>query len=156
MKIFLKFHVPIFYIFRETNRQRASRTEQLIVLNDLASPKMVIRIFFNYLLNFSKVLEMFECHWSDIYTWLLTETSFASLSSITKMIATNIYQWMGINILVVFVVFLNKYFSEDRRFLALLKWLMQVIITIIMLSRSSERILKFKYKSDHEEEKTHI
>ena len=41
-----KFHVSVFYIFQEKIRQRAHR---FIVLNDSSSPKMVIKLYFNFL-----------------------------------------------------------------------------------------------------------
>ena len=59
MKIVSKFHVSIFYAFRETNRQ--------IVLSDSASPKMVIQIYFIYFRYFVTVLELFECRRCDPY-----------------------------------------------------------------------------------------
>ena len=56
MKIVSKFHVYIFYTFQEIRRQRELMPGRFIVLNDLSSPKMVIKIYFN----FFKVLELSE------------------------------------------------------------------------------------------------
>ena len=59
------FHGPIFYTFREISHQRAfdgfDGSGQSIVLNNSASPKMVIKMFF------LKVLELFECRQGDPY-----------------------------------------------------------------------------------------
>ena len=48
MKIVSKFHVRIFDTFREISRQRASRSGEFIVLNDLAGPKEPIQIYFDF------------------------------------------------------------------------------------------------------------
>ena len=41
--------------------------DRSIVLNDSASPKMVIKIYSNFLQLFVKVLQLFECRRSDPY-----------------------------------------------------------------------------------------
>ena len=74
MKIVSKFQVYIFHTFREISCQIASRSGRLIVLNDLASPKMVIKICVNIFRYFLNVLELFECRRGPYMT------SFASLT----------------------------------------------------------------------------
>ena len=58
------------FTFRDMNRQRALRSDRarscrFIALNDSASRKMVIKIYFNFLRFSSKVLELFECRRCD-------------------------------------------------------------------------------------------
>ena len=64
MKIVLKFHVYLLY-FPKKNRQRALPVGpgRFIVLNDSASPKMIIKMY----LIFFKVLKLFECRRGDPY-----------------------------------------------------------------------------------------
>ena len=62
MKIVLKFHVSIFYTFWEISRQKALRSGQLgssrlIVLNDSASPKMVIKLNLNFFAENDQIYE---------------------------------------------------------------------------------------------------
>ena len=71
IKILSEFHVLIFNTFWEISRQRASRSDRLIVLNDLARPKMAI-IFFRLLLKIKEVSSFVIAF-------------FASMSRITKM-----------------------------------------------------------------------
>ena len=62
-----KFHVSISYTLREICRQGALRSgragpRQFIILNDSASPKMVMKVYFIlFQFFFLQVLEMFEC-----------------------------------------------------------------------------------------------
>ena len=77
MKIVSKFHVPIFYAFREISRQIAlrsgwARSGRFIVLNDSASPKMVIEICFKFFRLFFYIfrvvrmlsrLAIYDCQW---------------------------------------------------------------------------------------------
>ena len=59
-----KFQVHISRTLREISRQRASPFGQVgsgrfIVLNDSTSPKMIMKMYFNFIL---KIIEPFECH----------------------------------------------------------------------------------------------
>ena len=68
MKIVSKFHVPIFYTFREISRKKALQSfragqGRLIVLN-LA---MVIKMYFNFFSSLN-VLDLFECRRGNPYT----------------------------------------------------------------------------------------
>ena len=70
MKIALHYHIPISYIFREKNRQRALwlvRAGSGRARCDSASSKIVIKIHFNYFRFFLKVLELFECRRGNPY-----------------------------------------------------------------------------------------
>ena len=51
---------------------------QFIVLNDSASPKMVICINFNFFFDFLKILELFECRRGD--PLMTTNKNFASFA----------------------------------------------------------------------------
>ena len=84
MKIAPKFHVRIFYIytFWEISSQKALWSDRVwpcrfIVLNDSASPKLVIRIYSN----FFKVLELFECRRGDPF--MIANRNFVELNSRT-------------------------------------------------------------------------
>ena len=77
----------IFHTFREISRQialgsgrvRSSRTGWITVLNDSASPKMVMKIYLYFFRFFSKVLELFECQRGDpIYNCLYELRSLRS------------------------------------------------------------------------------
>ena len=67
--------VAIFYTFQEISRQRALRSGRagsvwagrFIVLYDSASPKMVIKTYFNFFSISLNVLELFECRRDDPY-----------------------------------------------------------------------------------------
>ena len=65
MKVVQNVHVSIFYTFPEISRKIASRSSRFIVLSNSASPKMVIKIYFNFFRFFSKVLQLFECRRGD-------------------------------------------------------------------------------------------
>ena len=69
-----------YILFREIRRQKTLRSGQFYLLNDSASLKMIMKVYFNFLF---KVLELFDCRWDDLqsYIWLLIGTSFASLTS---------------------------------------------------------------------------
>ena len=43
-------------------------SDRFIVLNDSTSPKMIIKIYFNFFQIFVKVLELFGCCWGKPYT----------------------------------------------------------------------------------------
>ena len=51
-----------------------------IVLNDSASPKMIMKMYSNCFRFFSKDLEFFKCRRDDLNIWLLIRTSFAQLT----------------------------------------------------------------------------
>ena len=71
------FHVPIFYTLREMSHQRALLSGRFIVLNDSTSPKIVIKLYFNFFWFWmSSCLNVDEV----TPTWLLIGTSFASLT----------------------------------------------------------------------------
>ena len=40
--------LPIFNTFQEIYRQRASRSDEVIILNDLASLKIILKIYFKF------------------------------------------------------------------------------------------------------------
>ena len=67
MKIVKIFHIPISYIFQEISRQTALLffiwvgPGRFIALNDSASPRMVINMYFNFFPFFYFILELFEC-----------------------------------------------------------------------------------------------
>ena len=65
----VEFDVSIFYAFCEVSRQRLIKSVQVgpnrfIVMNDSASPRMVIIIYFIFSI-FLKVLELDECRRCD-------------------------------------------------------------------------------------------
>ena len=39
----------------------------VIILNDLASPNMIIKMYFSFIRYILKILELFECRWGDPY-----------------------------------------------------------------------------------------
>ena len=65
MKVVSKFQVSIFYTFLEVSHKRTSwsgryGSGRAIILNDSTSPKMVIKIYFNFFNFFSRFLSCFN------------------------------------------------------------------------------------------------
>ena len=50
-----KYHVPIFYAFGEISRQIELWSGQFLILNDSASPKMIIKMHFIFFKGFIAV-----------------------------------------------------------------------------------------------------
>ena len=68
MRIVSEFYIPIFILSdKSAVKERHGRAGSLF-LNDSASPKMGIKIYFNIFRFFIKVVELFECRRSDSYT----------------------------------------------------------------------------------------
>ena len=86
MKIVSKLHVPIAYNFRKKYavKQRYGRAKVscFIVSNDSASPKMGIKMYFNFFPIFFKVLSCFNA-FETTHIWLLKGTSWLRSLSIT-------------------------------------------------------------------------
>ena len=122
-----------FYTFREISRQRALRSGMFglgwfIDKNDSASPKIVIKMYFNFFLLFLKVSELVECRRDYPYMTANKNFSrFCSLVIIRKLChkfndPRNSRSKVQINIFWILLIWANLYYNYHLISVRLKNW----------------------------------